>query len=89
MSKRVLIGSAIIILFIVLIFFSSCFEAVHPGTGIARGNRVDFMKSKGFGSSHTFEVDKFRYKNHDYLYFSEGHGIAIVHDPDCDCRKED
>ena len=33
-------------------------------------------------------IIKFKYENHDYLYFNYGHGISVVHNPDCSCKNK-
>ena len=34
------------------------------------------------------KVDKFSYDDHDYILFSRGSRIEVVHDPNCKCQQQ-
>lgn len=43
------------------------------------------------GNMHAYNYDvvEFEYKEHGYIGFGSGHGLGVVHNPDCKkCRKE-
>lgn len=31
-------------------------------------------------------VHKFKFEGHDYISFTKGHGVAVVHNPKCHCN---
>lgn len=68
---------------LICIIFSSC-----------RGNdAVKNETDKVFWNSkkcqYDYGVTKQEYEGHSYIFFKEGYRMAVVHNPDCNCNKND
>lgn len=51
---------------------------------IKRDNKVIYnLLNNGYylGTAH-----KFKFEGHDYISFTKGHGVAVVHNPKCHCN---
>lgn len=73
-----------IILFLATILaVSACCESTIKSTIVEP--ELEHLTIKGYG---TYRVRKFKYENHSYIMIKGTEQMAIEHDPNCSCHKE-
>ena len=74
-----------IILFLVTILaVSACCEPTSIKSTTVEPN-LERLVIKGYG---TYGIRKFKYENHNYIMVKGSEQMAIEHDPNCSCHKE-
>lgn len=74
-----------IILFLATILIvSACCESTTTKSTIVEP-KLESLTIMGYG---TYGIRKFKYENHSYIMIKGSEQMAIEHDPNCSCHKE-
>ena len=74
----------IILFLIAILAVSACCEPTTTKSTIVEPE-LERLTIKGYG---TYGIRKFKYENHSYIMLKGSEQMAIEHDPNCSCHKE-